>query len=255
MRKGNYLLRSKTGVHVFEPKKQSPVILTVPHDGEPFQNFKLLETRKTGYRGRDRCVWAVTQDILEATQASAVRGLMPRSLIDYNRAWPEGINYYPNSQKGVHTALDDEILVPMYRNYHDEIDRLICRSLIEFGAEKTLVMDLHGFTNQPPYAPDGGYDLILGTGNRISIPHGYVDEDFANHMTSKGYKVFLPTSLSLGPEEDWYSADFTTRHHSEKHGINVIQVEIASRFREKGARAIGQRLSRDIADFISSFSA
>ena len=69
-------------------------------------------------------------------------------------------------------------------------------------------------------------------------------------MIDLGYTVFLPQDTSMGSVEDYYSADYTTRHHSEKHNVNVIQIEIASRFRKKDARELGQKLSLDLAGFL-----
>ncbi len=247
-----YNIQTKEWVAIFEVKTGSPVIISVPHDGLPFNSFSgLFEPRKVGHKGRDRNVWSVAKDVINLSSSHAVRGLMPRTLVDYNRAWPKGINYYPLTQKEVHTALDDARLVLAYLHYHMTIDRLIKRSLRQFG-NKTLLIDLHGFKNSPPYSPEGGYDLILGTGNRITVPHGDVDKRLAEFMTERGYQVFLPTDITNGPQEDWYSADFITRRHSEKHRINAIQVEIASRFRESGAYALGARLSSDFAEFIRS---
>ncbi len=251
IRTESYSIRMENSLMIFETLEISPVLISVPHDGLPFQAFSgFFETRKIGYRGRDLYVWPVAKDILVSATVNAIRGLMPRTLVDYNRAWPEGINYYPLTQKEVHTALDDVRLVQEYQHYHASIDRILDKSIKKFGRGKTLLIDLHGFSKQPPYAPEGGYDLILGTGNRISIPYGNIDEILAEHMISRGYKVFLPRDTSVGPVEDYYSADFTTRHHSEKHNINAIQIEIASRFRKQGARELGQKLSRDFAEFI-----
>jgi N-formylglutamate amidohydrolase len=198
-------------------------------------------------------VWPIAKDILRLSKINALRGLMPRTLVDYNRAWPVGINYYPLTQKEVHTALDDVRLVQAYQHYHASIDRILDRSIVKFGKEKTLMIDLHGFAKQPPYAPSDGYYLILGTGNRVSIPHGDIDIRLAKYMADLGYKVFLPKNLSTGPEEDHYSADFTTRHHSEKHNVNVIQIEVASRFRRKESRELGQELAKNFAGFLDNY--
>lgn len=249
----NYSIKLENGLVVFETRELSPVLVSIPHDGLGFQAFSgFFEPRKIGYRGRDVNVWPVAKDILVSVCVNAVRGLMPRTLIDYNRAWPVGINYYPHTQKDVHTALDDVRLVQLYQQYHVTIDEILNRIVDKFGREDALLLDLHGFSKQPPYAPEGGYDLILGTGNRLSVLYGNIDVKLAEYMTNLGYKVFLPKEMSLGPEEDYYSADFTTRHHSEKHRINAIQIEIASRFRNKDAHELGQKLSKDFAEFIKT---
>ncbi|MFA6536566.1 MAG: N-formylglutamate amidohydrolase [Candidatus Paceibacterota bacterium] len=249
----NYTILMEHGLVIFKAKPESPVIISIPHDGLPFQTLSgFFEPRKIGYRGRDLNVWPVAKDILLSARVNAVWGQMPRALVDYNRAWPVGINYYPLTQKEVHTALDDERLLKAYQEYHAAIDRFLISATEKFGRTKVLLVDLHGFNKQPPYAPKGGFDLILGTGNRASIHHGNIDEKLAKHLTDRGYQVFLPQDKHLGPEEDYFSADFTTRHHSEKHGVSVIQVEINSRFRMRDARALGQKLSLDLAEFFKN---
>ncbi len=231
--------------------KPNPVLITIPHDGLITADLAgFFDERKIGYRGRDMYVWPIAKEIIQAYPANAIRGLMPRAFVDYNRSWPEPINYYPRTQKEVHTALDDVRLSHFYRYYHDSISRLLKKSIRRFGKEKILLMDLHGFAKQPPYAPSEGYDLILGTGNRITVPHGNTDILFAEHMCRLGYTVFVPKELSLGKEEDYYSADFTTRHHAEMHNVNVLQVEVAARFRKREGLEIGQKLSIDIAEFL-----
>lgn len=237
---------------VCESNTLNPVVISVPHDGLITADLSgFFIERKIGYRGRDMHVWSITKDIIQKYPASAIRGLMPRAFVDYNRSWPNPINYYPKTQKEVHTALDDERLSAFYRYYHDSISRMLRKSIDRFGRESVLLIDLHGFAKQPPYAPAEGYDLILGTGNRITVPCGNIDVQFAQYMCALGYTVFLPKELSLGSEEDYYSADFTTRHHSEKLNINVLQIEIASRFRKKESLEIGRKLAIDIAGFLA----
>src|SRR4051812_38369752 len=107
-----YVISMHNACLTFDVKKGSPVLISVPHDGLSFLTFSgLFEARKTGYRGRDKNIWLVAKEILLSTPVNALCGLMPRSLVDYNRAWPEGINYYPLTQKEVHSALDDERLL------------------------------------------------------------------------------------------------------------------------------------------------
>lgn len=244
------LLQENWGL-VCKTKKIGPVTISVPHDGLITADLDgFFEKRKIGYHGRDLHVWPIAKDILQRYPATAIRGLIPRAFVDYNRAWPEGINYYPLAQKEVHTAFDDARLVSAYRYYHSSLEQFLESSVKVFTKQEVLLIDLHGFAKQPPYAPKNGFDLILGTGNRITVPNGYVDQNFEGFMRKKGYKVFLPTTLNVGPVEDYYSADFITRHYSEKFNINVLQIEIASRFRKKEGKELGQKLSADIAEFL-----
>lgn len=238
---------------VFQARELSPVMITVPHDGLRDIDFEgLLKTRTTGYKGRDLHVWPIVRDVLVAYRACAIRAMIPRDFVDFNRSWPLPKNYYPLTQKEVHTALEDPRLPQTYQEYHRVIDILIGKKIQKFGKERCLLLDMHGFIKQPPHAPSGGYDIIIGTGNRASVPHGDVDKKFAKFFQSRGYKIFLPEDKALGPEEDWYSADFTTRDHSERHGINCLQLEIARRFRTRTSQELGKRLSADLAEFISN---
>ncbi len=250
----SHIIKQENWSLVCESIKANPVIISVPHDGLITADLEgFFEKRKIGYRGRDLHVWPVAKDILQKYGVSAIRGLMPRAFVDYNRAWPNPINYYPLTQKEVHTALDDNRLVMAYEYYHNSLASLIGTSISNFDRDKVLLLDLHGFAKQPPYAPEGGFDLILGTGNRITIPYGDVDIKFAEFMTGLGYKVFLPKSCMLGPVEDYYSADFTTRHYSEKFNVNVLQIEVAYRFRRKEGFEIGQKLSLAFSDFLKLY--
>lgn len=235
---GSYVIEMKHALVVFAPKEVSPVVMSIPHDCLPPHEFSgFFASRSRGFIGRDMHVWPIAKDILASVAMSAVRGLMPRTLIDYNRTQDQ--------------AFDDARLAKAYLHYHASIERMLERVITEFGKEKALLIDLHGFTKQPFYAPEGGYDLILGTGNRASIVHGNIDEACAQYMSGLGYSVFLPREKKQNPVE-FYDGGFITRHYSEKFGINALQIEIASRFRKEGAVELGQKLSQDFAGFIKS---
>src|SRR5262245_39176146 len=104
----SYLITMENALMVFESIELSSTLISVPHDGLPSHAFSgLFEPRKLGSKLRDMNVWAVAKDILTQARINAVRGLMPRTFVDYNRSWPEGINYYPLSKNEAHTALDD----------------------------------------------------------------------------------------------------------------------------------------------------
>lgn len=249
----SHILLQENWSLICKSRKNSPVIISVPHDGLITGDLEgFFEKRKIGHHGRDLYVWPMTKDILQIYPASAIRGLMPRAFVDYNRAYPIPINYYPLTQKEVHTALDDERLLLIYDYYHSSLGSLIESAMKDFG-KAILLIDLHGFSKQPSYAPQGGFDLILGTGNRITVPHCDIDKKFSEFMINLGYKIFLPQSVTIGPVEDYYSADFITRHYSEKFNINVLQIEIASRFRNREGKELGRKLSSDIGSFLRTY--
>lgn len=237
------------------PSTDSPIIMSVPHDGLPRSDFEgLFVPRNSGHHCRDMYVWNFVRDILTHHPSYGIRGLLPRKFVDYNRAWPQAINYYPLTQAEAHTALDDERLVTAWETYHRSIESNLSRCISKFGVKRTLLIDMHGFIKQPEYAPHEGFDLILGTGNRITIPYGNPDEQLANYMTERGYHVFLPQPQSIGPLEDVYAADFTTRHHAETSRVNAIQIEIANKFRTKHGRDAGIKLAQCFAEFFATIS-
>lgn len=231
---------------VFESAKGSPVIITVPHDRGfyPHEVSGFFKPREKGVKGRDAHVWPIVRDILLEVRVNAVRGLFPRRFIDYNRSI-EGINYCPFSQKETETAFDDVGLGHIYDYYHRVIAELLEKAIQTYGKEKCLLVDFHGFTKQPSY---GEYDLILGTGNRITV-RSHADQALADFFSARGYKIFLPGEGKIGPQEDTYSADFTTRHYAKTFGIDAIQIEVAKRFRVFKGKEIGQKLSADMAEF------
>ena len=218
----------------------------MPHDRGfyPHDLLGFFEPRKKGAKGRDSHIWPIVKDILLRVRVNAVRGIFPRHFIDYNRS-PEGINYYPLSQKETETAFDDTRLKPFYDYYHQIIVNLLRKAIRTYGQEKCLLVDFHGFAKQPSY---GEYDLIFGTGNRITV-HSSIDQVLSDFFLARGYRVFLPVEETIGQQEDVYSADFTVRHYAEKFGIDAIQIEVAKRFRILEGKEIGQRLSIDIAAF------
>lgn len=246
---------------LWRAKEPALVVISIPHDVIP--NFAWADQpREYGVRGGDKNVWLIAKDILFGNDnlvipkfASVVKGNVPRGMVDYNRAWPEGINYYPNSKERPETALDNPQYAFAYQYYHDWIAALLEESIHHYGQKRCLLIDLHGFSKQPPYAPEQGYDLILGTGNRQTILHENIDQQLGEFMRVRGYQVFVPREESVvAGQEDRYNAGFTTHHYSERYRINAVQIETEMRFRrlEKGSE-VGPKLSQDLALFLEEY--
>lgn len=260
----NHIIQCSNFTLSVETKQPTRVVITVPHDGLPKSELVGFSSpRENGIRGRDKHVWPIVRDLILGTSdleitkyISIIRGLMWRGFIDYNRSWPQGINYYPLTKEKAQTALEDPKLVPAYHTYHNKIQELVARSLEYYGNGGCLLLDMHGFCVQPPFAPEPfGYDLVLGTGNRSTIPYGAIDLEMGRYLQEKGYSVFVPAEKNpeQGPAEDLYSADFTTHYYSETFNINAIQVEVAPWFRNRDGTERGQRLSQDLAQFLEAY--
>lgn len=219
-------------------KSRSPIIITVPHD-QGFRScdfFGFFQQKKNGAKVRDKYVWPIVKDILLGTKVNVVRGLFPRKFVDYNRAREK--------------AFEDNRLEDIYDYYHQATQELLREVVKIHTNRKCLLLDMHGFTNQPEY---GKYDLILGTGNRTTV-NSDVDQLFADFMIDRNYKVFLPADETLiqGKKDD-FNGGFTIRNYAKQFDIDAIQIEIARKFRVFGGGEIGRKLSTDIADFLNTY--
>ena len=231
----------------------SKVVISVPHDGLITEDFSnLFKPRRLGWKGRDKYVWPIVNDILVRSIESkypidALRFLMSRAYIDANREVKGDKNVDPDTLGQI--AFDDPKLARVYGHYHEQIIYLLRRSISTHGEKEVLFIDMHGFGKQPKFAPEGGYDLILGTANRTTVPFGEMDKKFTVFMEAKGYKVFLPTETPISPNGDPYSAGHITRLYAKKFGVNALQIEIDSKFRQLENKDKGQKLAADMAEF------
>lgn len=252
---------------VLSHAQPSRVIISVPHDCLATNDFmNLFQSREGGAIVRDLHVWPIVNDIVyhclqSGVTVDALRFLMSRAYVDVNRERSGEENFCQDTLGS--TGFDDPNLAIVYDQYHDALERLIDRSVHEYGAENILLLDMHGFSKQPPFIHDGGgvdsyssFDLILGTASRTSINHGDIDRQFASFMAKKNYAVFLPEEKPILAGGDPYSAGHITRLYAKKYGINAMQIEISSAFRRvdirKDARERGIKLAKDIAEFLSA---
>lgn len=236
-------------------RRPAKVVVSVPHDGFIRNDFDGLFTeRRIGWKGRDLYVWPVVNRMLvhaitHEASIDAVRFLMARAYVDANREVQNAENLDPDTQGQI--AFDDPRLARVYGFYHEQIEYLLRRSCSEHGEQNVFFVDMHGFGKQPAFAPEGGYDLILGTAYRSTIRYGEPDVAFARFMSEKGYRVFLPAETPVTGRADPYSAGHITRLYARKFAINAIQIEIAPSFRGRGNTEKGNRLSDDMAEFFS----
>lgn len=249
-----YLLYEEQHTWEFIPKHLSRVIITIPHDGT-YRNHDLrylYQPRKEGVFGPDKHIAALSLDILPITQIIAIRGLLPRGFVDYNRSLKGDEHYDPCLPDGTpEKALEDSTLQNFYHHYHDRISASIKRMGTIFGKEHLLLLDIHGYKTQPL---EQEYDLILGTGNKSTVQNK-VDESFAWFFQEKNYKVFLPDHKPRQSDvDDPFNGAFTVRYHTQEHNINGIQIEIAPRFRTNKGKELGKKLASDIASFIEFYN-
>lgn len=237
----DYFCQMDSSTMRIQSKKPASVIITIPHDPvsrlSDWQGF--LTPRKFGIFGRDKNLYPIFRDMTSQTRKlSIVRPFFSRAFIDYNRS----------SNDPVEPASIDHRLQQFYSNYHNAIEYFIERALKVYGANRCLLIDAHGFKEQPFEGID--YDIILGTDHRKTIRSGFdIDKQLAFFLRHRGYQVYLPTEEKVFGEK--YSGAFTARHYAAKYRINAIQIEIARKFRTKNGLEFGIKLSKDFADFIN----
>ncbi len=223
-----------------------PVTLSVPHDTlSGYELQGLVPERARGVRGKDKLVWPVVRDVVIQTPAAVVRGLLPRSICDYNRAEPPGVCYDFYGSREPDAAYESPAVAVLWRAYHEAISRRL--TLARRAGLRPLLLDMHGFGRPAPY---GEFDLILGTGNRASVGSD-VDLRLGEHLSRAGYRVFVPKERPRVPGvDDYLDAEHTVRWHAVSDGVDAIQIELSRRFRVPEAGAEGRRLSACLAEFL-----
>jgi N-formylglutamate amidohydrolase len=233
--------------------------MTVPHDGLIGNDFSgVFKERTKGWKGRDLHVWPIVNDILVQTgrdgfSLAAVRLLMARAYVDGNRRMSGGKDEPRTAVEDV--AFEDPRLRSIYEKYHRLIATYLERSIALHGEYRTLLLDFHGFGRQPCFAPTPGFDVILGTANRTTVPYREVDRELAWHLERKGYSVFLPEEKSTVPGGNPYSAGYTTRYYSARYKVNAVQIEMAPWFRTQEDTVRRKELAKDMSEFLVTYLA
>jgi len=174
----------------FVPSMAPPprVFITVQHDGLSRHVFEgLYENRKSGTEPDSRTLLLAMRLFRAASpHVGVIYSLFPRSVLETNVPPDE--------------AYRDPALKPLYDSYHQEVEGYLAAAVRAHGT--CALLDLHGFSSdgQPSYAPPGGYDVILGTGNRSTIPHHEagteatddLDYRIRDALTEAGLAVFCP---------------------------------------------------------------
>lgn len=209
-----------------------PVLLTVPHDGTLRSLANVDLNNFPDSRPRDIAVRCFARDIF----------------IHVLRARKENLNL-------VIQRVHRSFITEQIQSYFEDKSKGILKEVVADDKETALLLDLHGFTKQPDF---GEYDLILGTGHRRTVGSTNADYIFSEFMGGRGYRVYIPQEEPV--EGELYGATHPRTlvqkvRHNGLHNLVGLQVEIARNFRTKDATDIGQKLSRDMGDFVLQWNA
>ena len=166
-----------------------PAFITVQHCGFGKEIFQGLFQERKSATPTDLKTFPLAMDIFRAAS--------PYVAVIYNQF----NRHYIETNVHPAEAYCDKRLAQYYDSFHREIDDRIAESFAFNGP--CVLLDLHGFGNQPEYAPPGGYDAILGTGNRSTVQitdrarrngKNNLDYRLREGLESNGLSVFCPES-------------------------------------------------------------
>ena len=217
---------------VFLPSLETPppVLVTVQHCGLGQEIF---------------------QDLFLARKTKSVTDLktLPLALDLFRSASPRvGVIYNQFNRRYLETnvppdeAYRDERLAAYYDLFHQEIAARIGESSAVNGP--CVLLDLHGFGDQPAYALPGGYDAILGTGNRSTVRRAErmhcdvknnLDYRLRDELETHGLSVFCPEAEPVRKAPDPFNGGYLIRKHSEnaERVAAAIQIELAYGVRDR----------------------
>jgi N-formylglutamate amidohydrolase len=203
-----------------------PVVLSIAHGGDfvPPLTPKLV-SRTQGITTEDKGVRGLVSEICAPRQLSLVSLFLPRVILDPNRSIDVMRGSLSRTQRQKDPPFADPRLDAVFHRYHKSVSALLRGAMSTFGSRATL-FDLHTFGTQPPYAPTGGFDVILGTGNRRTISKGEPDRKLAGFLRQHGYVVFLPEAEPVFATGDWFSGGFGVLYQAETLQVNTVQVEV-----------------------------
>ena len=241
----NYFLSSFSSLSLTF-HKPTKVIVVNPHDSiikSPVFQGQLQE-RKTGFRGSDVNVLSIVKDIASQTSINFVHSVIPRQFLDVNRADTDDNKEDP--------PYVDSRLFPYYFDFHQNVFLLVQESVEAFGEDGVLVLVLHGFKEQPFGGTE--YDLILGTQHRESLrSKSCADKNFSRFFERQGYSVYTPEALFKPGERYNAHRSYVVNNIRAQFDVDVIQIEISSKYRNETARAEGKMLSKAFAEFIKNY--
>ena len=231
------------------------LLFTCPHDGPRADDWPLsymFSQRRTGTTVRDVRVGPIMSAIASACchiglQVDTAQVCVPRVFLDPTRVRPGDASL--NSGASSEVAYEDLRMGPILDGYIGGIEALLGRSVDARGNTAVCLVDMHGFNRKTHQL---SYDIVLGTANRRTVPHGSIDRDFAGAMRARGYDLFLPEAHSIGSGLDPYNGGHFVRWVFQQWCVNVIQMEIASEWRF-GTEFTQERQVRLVNDMAEAF--
>lgn len=209
-----------------------PVILTVPHDG----SVTLFNGTELNYDKNSKKKDAHTSDLARSIYSlmDLASGAVPTVLIQRVRR---------------------QCMTPEIEGYFAHTAALSLQAMLKRHSS-VLVLDLHGFSdldsnNRP------AEDVIFGTRHRQTSAGSNADLLLAQHLTSRGYLVYIPSELPKPGERFDATPEHTLMTRLSSKGFFPravgIQVEVAGRHRN-GDLSLRQKLAEAVGDYLLGWS-
>jgi len=220
-------------MHTQTSHGDSPIVLSVPHDGQiVFPEAPIREEAKRWIARnwgemRDEETLILARHLehqleIRGLHATSVSFGLHRSHVDVNRE--------PSDQPFAEGFAEE------YETFHRALDLAIELSLTEFG--ECLLIDVHGFATSP--GPEK-YDVVLGTDSHKTC-RGGLDKRIATHLGNvQSEALGRPYKVVFSPDETQnisarYRGGWDVRRVAEKYSqrkVEAIQMEFNRHIRQE----------------------
>lgn len=247
----DYVFKEDNFVWELRPKKPTRVILSVAHDGLPSTDFLGLTSRAKWEDShmnlenglRDTCVWAIAKKIAGQVPVSVVRGMLPRSEVDYNAPWSDEADKISDLELRAKLYPNAKLEKTLWTSYYYKLDSAISRSIDDFGyKDKVVLLDLHGIQQC------GWNDIVLGTDFGQTVKFGN-DKCLEGYLREEGAcRVYRHDAVAAHYHiNSPYQGGNIIKQCHRNHEVDCIQVEIEAAFRNT---AMVHRMNRLVDAFV-----
>ncbi len=204
-----------------------PIILSCPHGG--FLKPKAIPTRTNGVQISDKNTLIISKQIIEKLKSMDINiyyilSKIHRNKIDFNRS-PMGNIAFEQS------SIEAREIHSTYHNYIQKFSQECVAT-----NNKSLFIDLHGFTKPSKEYPD----IILGHifGQTLDVIETSLKNDYEEywgyfqliHELEKHFSI--DDGLELSNFNIAYSGGYITHKFHRRKNVNAIQLEVAKYIRE-----------------------
>ena len=239
-------MRSGSSFTILNPNGRFPVVLTCEHASyalpPEYGTLGIPADELQRHIGWDIGARAVTQEITQHVDSTAILSQYSRLLIDCNRALSDDDLIIPESDgtrvpANMHLteAERQQRITQFYQPYHAAIDQVLTQKI----PAPVLLLSVHSFT---PVLGEKERSFDLGI---LFDRYEDLAQEFGQRLSHAGYRV-----RSNEPYSGYEGLIFSARSHGERHDLVYLEIEINSGLLLDRAyiAAMGHKLSQVLKD-------